>query len=75
MARLQLGRFALLTRLLGLRAPCHCVKKAKREIASGHGKTREVSPCSDCHGSRRGFRGTVLLQAVHQKHEPQGRDV
>ena len=30
MAILQLGRFALLTRLLGLRAPYHCVKKAKR---------------------------------------------
>jgi len=75
MAILQLGRFALLTRLLGLRAPCHCVKKPNVKIASGHGKTREVSPCSDSDGSRRGLRGTVLSQPVHQKHKPQGRDV
>ena len=75
MAILQLGRFALLTRLLGLRAPCHSVKKANVEIASGYRKTREVSPCSDCDGSRRSFRGTVLLQPVHQKYKPQGRDV
>jgi hypothetical protein len=75
MAILQLGRFALLTRLLGLRAPCHCVKKANVEITSGHRKTREVLPCSDSYGSRRGSRGTVLLQPVHQKHKPQGRDV
>jgi hypothetical protein len=74
MAILQLGRFGLLTRLLGLRAPCHCVKEANVRLQADTKNARSVAMFrSD--GSRRRFRGTVLLQPVQQKHTPQGRYV
>ena len=68
MAILQLGRFALLTRLLGLRAPCHCVKKAKRGDCKRTPKNARSVAMFPLRWLAARFRGTVLLQPVHQKH-------
>ena len=43
MAILQLGRFGLLTRLLGLRAPCHCVKEANVRLQADTKNARSVA--------------------------------
>jgi hypothetical protein len=76
MAILQLGRFRPanpFARAAG--AVPLCEESQTWRLQADPKKTREVLPCSDSDGSRRGFRGTVLLQPVHQEHKPQGREV